>query len=85
MTTLDLYKFIKNYDIEYHWFYESNGVKNVIMFINYDHIKYFNSLLDSSFFDDGGMDCKLFDGYIGIEMKEICDYYGIELNDIFNQ
>jgi len=80
MTTLELYKFIENYNVEFHW-----NEEDVMMFVNNDNIKYFNSILNSSIFDDGGIHCVMKDGYIAFEMENICDYYDIELKDVFGE
>lgn len=78
MKTIELYKFIENYDIEYHW-----NDNDVYMFVDNWCVQYFHVILDNTIFDDEGIECKMKDGYFCFEMKNICDYYGIELTDVF--
>ena len=79
MKAIDLYKFVGNYNIEYHW---HNG--DVILFIHFTNIKYFYAILDATIFDDDGINCIMKDGYFCFEMNNICEYYGIELKEVFS-
>ena len=80
MTELRLYRFIKDYSVEYHWHGEE-----VFMFVNYPDIENLVELLDSSIFDDEGLDCTMKEGYFCYEMVHICEYYGIHPGNIFNK
>ena len=79
MKAIDLYKFIENYDVEYHWHND-----DVLMFVDIRLIIYFYSILDNTIFDDDGITCTMKDGYIVFEMTAICEYYGIELKEVFD-
>lgn len=78
MKELDLYKFVHENDIEYHWHGE-----DVIMFVNCGDIKEFNKLISGSIYDDSGIECNMRDGYFCFQMEQICSYFGIELITIF--
>ena len=45
----------------------------------------FSKLIKNYNFDDGGLECRLMDGYFAIWMKDICEYFGIELEDVFGK
>ena len=82
MTELELYKFIKNHNIEWHR-EDNNGTEDVIIFPLFCHINTLNTLLSPGLFDDGGIECRIMDGYIAIWMKDICEYYDIEIEKVF--
>ena len=82
MTARELYKFIE--DIE--WRYDdNNGIEDVIIFPYTFQVGEFNKLLSNCVFDDGGIECKMMDGYFAFWMKDICEYHGIELNEVFKK
>lgn len=82
MTALQLYKFLQDNGIEYHWHELVEGI-NVICFIPVICLSDFIALHSSSVFDDDGIMCHLKQGYLAIWMKDICEHYGIELNEVF--
>jgi hypothetical protein len=43
------------------------------------------SSLTPSVFDDEGIQCVLKDGYFVIPMRNICEYYGINIKEIFDE
>ncbi len=78
MTELDLYKFIQENNIEWHRY-----KKDIIIFVNFSNMPQFLEILTPSVFDDDGIVCNLKRGYIGIVINEICDYYGIIIDNVF--
>ena len=84
MKTIELYKFITDNNIEWHWD-ENDGADDVIIFPYDFQMPDFIKLFSPSAFDDGGIDCKIMHGYFAIWMNDICEYHGIELEDIFNK
>lgn len=78
MTELDLYKFVHDNNCEYHWYDD-----NVILFVTILWIDEFNKLFDYSFFDDEGQECIMKKDYFCFWMQDICDYYDIEMSNIF--
>jgi hypothetical protein len=82
MTELELYKFIKDNNIEWHK-QDNNGEQDVIIFPNTTEVKDFQKLLSYEMFDDGGIECRMMDGYFAFWMKDICEYYGIEIEKVF--
>jgi len=85
MTDLDLYKFIKDNSIEYHWSSIENEEK-VFMFIPIYFIEEFYQLIKSTYlFDEEGLSCNLMDGYFVFEMIDICSSFNIEYEKIFER
>jgi len=82
MTAIELYRFLHNNRIE--WHYSENGnEKDVIIFVEYYNVENFRKILSASMFDDEGIECSMKDGYFCFWMKYICEYYGIELSEVF--
>jgi hypothetical protein len=83
MTELDLYKFIINNDIEWHRD-DNEGTIDVVIFVPTYQIEDFNKLeMVKGYVDDGGIECRMMEGYFCFWMKDICDHYGIDINKIF--
>ena len=78
MKELDLYKFVKDKGIEYHW-----HDNDVIIFITHYHIKELMNLLGNRYLTDRETECILKDGYICLWMQDICDYHDIDMEKIF--
>ena len=85
MTELDFYKWVNENNPEYRW--STNGNKDdVILWINFWQIKYFMELLSSpGLFDEGGIEVRLQETAIAIWASDILDYFGIELEKIFDK
>jgi hypothetical protein len=83
MTELELFKWITDNNIEWHW-EDNDGADDVIIFVNDHQLEGFFELVDSSFFDDV-FTCVLRYRYLAIWIAKICDYYGIELEAIFDK
>ncbi len=88
MTELQLYKFITLNEIEWHEEkrYE-NGTPSddIIAFIPYYLLGYFNEALGNHISDDRGIDCVFKSGYICFWMAQICEYFDIEPNNVFKK
>lgn len=80
MKATDLLKYVTKNKVEYHWHDD-----DVILMPNISQISEFNKLLSGSIYDDDGIDCKMKDGYFCFHMQDICDYFGIDLEDIFEE
>lgn len=81
MTELELYKYITENNIEYHW------CEDIVYLCPYIfQLEEFVELLPKGVFDDGGIrDIRLYDGYASIEMNCICDYCGINPENVFKE
>ena len=79
MTELQLYKFIKDNDCEWHW---HDGI-GYILFINCRDIEEFNKLLGSGIMDDEGIQCTMKNGYFCFEVDPLCEYFDIEIENVF--
>lgn len=82
MNNLLLYKFITLNKIEWHY---TNDNQDVIVFINNYLLDEWNKLLGSHITDESGLECVMKDGYFCFEMKHICDYFDIDLTEIFDK
>ena len=78
MTTLDLYKFITSKQIEYH-----SDEDDIIIFVNLYDLQEWNDLLGTRILDEDGIECVLKFGYVCFELKHICEYFDIELTEVF--
>lgn len=90
MKSLDLYKFVTKNELEYHWNitsspFEGNETSDVILFIPIDLLSEWNLLLDHYIFDEDGLQCIIKDKYMYFMMQEICDYFNIEITEIFGE
>ena len=82
MTELELYKFINDNNIEWHR-QDNDGTPDVIFFPYYHQIEDFRKILSVSSFDDAGIECRMKDGYFAFWMKDICEYYGVDIDKVF--
>ena len=78
MTELELYKFITKYNVEYHRYEDK-----IYMMIDIYIIDEFNNLFEATIFDEEGISCIMKDGYFTFEMTDICEYYGLNIGNIF--
>jgi len=89
MTELDLYKFVTNNSVEYHWHKEhkrneeSDEKTEVLLFVNILDIAEFNKMLGTHILDEEGLDCIMKQGYFVFKMKYICEHFDIELINVF--
>ena len=84
MTELELYKFVTDHKIEWHR-HDHNGTMDVLMFPRTFEIEDFIELLSAGHFDDGGVECRMMNGYFAFWMNDICEYYGIDVNNVFGE
>lgn len=81
MTELQLYKFIQKNNIEWHK-HQNEGIEDVIIFPSLVQTIIFVKMIDD-YLDEEGIECRLKEGYLAVWMKDICEYYDIEMNEIF--
>lgn len=84
MTAIELYKFVSDNKLEYHY-NNHDGEEDVILFIPNYFLDDFNKVLPESIFDSEGLECIMKDGYFCFWMDDICGYSGIELSEIFDK
>lgn len=82
MTSLDLQNFIQGHSIEYHWTHDKS---DVYICLDFDKIDAFYDLLSICIFDDEGIECQMKNGYFVFSMTDICEYYGLNVNEIFTE
>jgi hypothetical protein len=79
---IEFYKYIKENNVEWHWF-DNNGVQDVIILPYTFQLEDFIELLSETDFDDEGVKCVLKSGYVAIRLGELFENKGIELSDVF--
>lgn len=86
MTELQLYKFVNDNGLEWHWSYHIDGT-HLVIFIPHYLLPDFCEMLGYSAFDDEGLPCDqhlCHDGSIGLaRFENVCEWYGIETENIF--
>jgi hypothetical protein len=86
MTELELYKFVDDNCLEYHWIENDIGDDiDVILFVNNEQIEDFKYWLGEGIFDDEGIKCVAKYEYFCFHMLEICEYFGININNVFKK
>lgn len=80
MTSIQLHRFVHDNNIEYHW---SQNKEDVYLMVMVYQVADFNKLLGFGILDEGGIECAMKNGYFVFEMGDICEYFGIELKEIF--
>lgn len=82
MTALELYKYITDNNIE--WYrHDNDGVDDVMIFPYFCQLDDFRKIAGPCLFDEDGVPCVLKDGYLAIWMKDICDFFGFDFNEVF--
>lgn len=82
MTELDLYKFITDNEVEWHR-HDNEGEEDIIIMPYIFHLEEFSEITKDYDRDGQGLDIKLMNGYVCIWMKDLCEYFGVEMNNIF--
>jgi len=80
MTELELYKYINDNNIEWHR-RDNDGTPDIVIFPYTFQVEEFANLIKSSI--DEGIECRLMNGYFAFWMKDICEYYGIDMDKVF--
>jgi uncharacterized lipoprotein YehR (DUF1307 family) len=83
MTELQLYKYINDNNIEYHY-EDNNGEEDVLIFPRYYEMEELTKMIGSSL-EDGKMKAILRDTYLCVWMKDICEVHGIEMSNVFKK
>ena len=83
MKAIDLYKFVHENKCEWNDC-RNNNEPEVILFVDFYLLKDFAKLLGNNFLDEGGQDCAMKQYCLCFEMDYICEYFGIELEEIFS-
>ena len=89
MTELELFKFTKDNNIENHWYIRRDDFGNdesseIIYFLYFYQLEDFMKLI-KGMDTDGPLKCNLMDGYIGFDILPICEYYGIDPENVFEK
>lgn len=85
MTALDLYRFVTNNKIEWHVHQNDQGKEDVILLPQHYEMEEFSKMLGTGIFDDAGITCHWKGSYIAVWMTDICEYFGIDVWDVFRK
>ena len=86
MTELQLYKFITDNNLEWNAYQDYvEDIEKVLLFVPFWLVDEFSKLLGASIFDDEGLECVMKDGYFCFHMIHICEYFGIEIENVFKK
>ena len=84
MTSLELYKFVEDNNLEWHYIDTGFYEKDVMLSVPPELLKDFAQLIKGAF-DDGIMVSYFKDnGSIVFGMKRICDEHSIEIDEVFD-
>lgn len=75
---LELYELLK--DVETHIYREDNEISTIAL-VDFWKLKEFQECVGSYYFDEGGCEVKLLEGYIGIELNDIFEGQGNNISD----
>jgi len=81
MTELQLYKYIQDNAVEWHW-NDNNGTPDVLIMPYAWHIQEFCKMIGQYSIDREVM-AFLKPAYVCVWMREICEFYDIELENVF--
>jgi len=82
INTLEAYKFIRNKKFEYHFIDDD---KEVLCFVEFDELQKFCEIFKIDRLTDEPPMVALKACSVCIEMAQICNHFGIDLNDIFDK
>lgn len=81
MTELELYNFINDNNIEWHR-HNNEGNHDVVILPYIFQLEDFSNLI-KNYDTDEGLELRLKNGYVGIWMNDICEYFGIDIDKVF--
>jgi len=83
MSELDLYKFIQDKNVEYHWYRneKDESKRTPYLFVMFDDLKEFTKLLGFIFFEEGH-ETIIKQDYVCFDGDEICEYFGLETSKV---
>jgi hypothetical protein len=81
MTSIELHKYINDNSIEWHWT-DNDGPEDVLIFPFVFQLEEFSKMV-IDYAIDCRLECTLAGKYCDVRMKDVCAYYGIDINEIF--
>lgn len=82
MSELELYKFLEEHKLEYHW--ENEG-KELIAWIPFYDLREFTELLRDNYLTDNELMVNLQDYCIALDLVPIAEYYEIDLENMLKK
>jgi hypothetical protein len=76
--------FIRYNNVDFEW-RDIDGVRDVVAWINVQHIEAFCSIFGDRFFKDHDIDCKLQNKELSVCFLEICEHLATTLTFIFGK
>ena len=80
MTELELHNFLDGDGVQYRWEGEE-----LLVWIDFDNLDIFTSMVGYDYLSDGGLDCNLRYGCVCIDIVGICEYHNIGLESVFHK
>lgn len=81
MTALDLYKFVTEYNVEWHRA-DNAGYPDVVLLPYLFHFEEFCKVV-KGYDTDEGLEIRVRDGYFGVWMLDLCEYFGVDMDEVF--
>lgn len=79
------HRFFTEEKIEWHVHENEQGKEDVLLLPFYFEMEDLAKLLGTGIFDDDGITCHWKGNYIGVWMTEVCEYFGIDVWEVFKK
>jgi hypothetical protein len=91
MTPSDLQRFVEEKEIEYKTsylnvqreYYYNYAELDITLLVPLQHLKGFKDLIGEDYLNRRQVNMKLHPFYVAVSMAEVCNYYDINLKDVF--
>lgn len=84
MTELQLYRFINVNGIEHNAHINSYREKDVVLLIEYYHLREWFELIKNDTYFDEGEEVYMYEYYIAINISSYCEYHGIDIMNVIS-
>jgi hypothetical protein len=84
MTELELYKFIEENSIEWHWDINGSGKTDVLICIDFCDLDEFTTLIADALIEEPIV-VHLRTNYVFVWMQDLCDIFDIEIENVFKK
>ncbi|HDR7242574.1 hypothetical protein [Bacillus cereus group sp. BfR-BA-01700] len=78
MTELELYKFCEGKEMDWRG-------DELYVWVYFHDLEDFTKMVGCNWFSEGGMEIRLFDNYVAIELVDLCDNYEIDPENILKK
>lgn len=86
MTALQLYKFLTDKGLDWNRIYDKDEDRDdIILFVGNNDLMEWKQLLGNRIMSRGYLKCVMTWEYFCFHMWDICEYFGIDMDDIFTK